>query len=469
MTLQFPERDCGNVPNSIYVYNIQSIKSKFPNKNETWPIGYIMQAKERAVGGNCRGTVKVPLSADCCATFLNPAHSVASASTMLVTPNNITAQMLSSVNTNNYCAVQSNSTIYGYSQVYYLANDLCSSESMTCSSNGSLKVFSGPNCTGKMEQFPLTSANQTLNSTILKNFTAVLINIQDGQGYISWTVFVPLSQLFPDFSYGIDIFNMVLYATSFICIISTIIYLGNEFYKKRTVYLMGLLSSQLLWLAWLSVRLMATFSVFTSAISGTLNTLEGIASLAAVLTSVSFLLYFLHCNRSTSIIVYFMVIVSHAVLAGGFYCRWGITLPEAIVSWGNLFPYWLITMFIVDCIPPIYVSFAINRIRAKSLSEQLFLVITSDVLFFMTLVFQLLVIALYISFDQLRDHSESLGSDRTWVAFIGVLSCCLAIHGVLNIVLIERLRHIISKTSAFTNTSQFKSTNSTAVGTTQIN
>ncbi|KAJ3316836.1 hypothetical protein HDV06_002809, partial [Boothiomyces sp. JEL0866] len=219
-----------------------------------------------------------------------------------------------------------------------------------------------------------------------------------------------------------------------------------------------------IWLAWLSVRLAATFSVFTSILSGTLNTLEGIASLAAVLTSVSFLLYFLHCNRSTSILVYLVVIVFHGVLAGGFYCRWGTALPDAIVSWGNLFPYWLITMFIVDCIPPIYVSFAINKIRSKSVSEQIFLVITSDVLFFMTLVFQLLVIALYISFDQLRDHSESLGSDRTWVAFIGVLSCCLAIHGVLNIVLIERLRHIISQTSVFTNTSQIKSSNSTAVG-----
>ncbi|KAJ3268247.1 hypothetical protein HDV01_003244 [Terramyces sp. JEL0728] len=428
-----------------------------------------MQAKERAVGGKCRGTVKVPLSGDCCATFLHPATNVGSASTLIVTPDNVTAQMLISVNQNNFCTLQSNKQIYGFSQVYYLANDVCSNEGITCSPDGSLKVYSQPNCTGKVEQFGLTGANQTFNSTVLKNFTATFVNIQDGQGIISWTVFVPLSQLFPDFSYAIDVFNMVLYAISFACIISTIVYLGNEFNRKRTLYLMGLLASQIIWLAWLSVRLAATFSVFTSILSGTLNTLEGIASLTAVLTSTSFLLYFLHCNRSTSIIVYFVVIICHGVLAGGFYCRWGTSLPNAIVSWGNLFPYWLIAMFIMDCIPPIYVSFAINKIRSKSVSEQIFLVITSDVMFFMTLVFQLLIIALYITFDQLRDHSESLGSDRTWVAFIGVLSCCLAIHGVLNIVLIERLRQIIAQTSAFTNTSQMKSNNTTAVGSAQVN
>jgi hypothetical protein len=113
---------------------------------------------------------------------------------------------------------------------------------------------------------------------------------------------------------------------------------------------------------------------------------------------------------------------------------------------------WLCIMYVLDCLPPLYIVAKMLTSFNASFKDKCMAVWNADKWFVILYILQILDLILFITQDQLRSNSELLGNDRVWLSFISVEAFSLAIHGLLNTLIVERMVNIIKERRLFSTT-----------------
>jgi hypothetical protein len=456
LTSQWTNSICGDAPNVMYIFDLVSEDARNGTQKEVWPLMYQVQASRMPYGRHCMNALKVPVVDQCCVEHLYPERSrgFVSGSTVSLQPRPLDSAPISA-NGNLYCQLKgtSNGTVFGYQSILYRANDECVAGDGVICSTSSLKIFSNPNCTGEV-QTVLADASRISQSVRFGNFTLEQITVNGGQSRFIWTSLIPISDFTIDYSYAHDVVQVVLYAISILAFVIVLVYQFMIFLKRRTWYVIALLSSQLVWLLFVCVRLYCTVVRFSDIWDGVMFTLLNLASLSSVLISAAFLLKFMNANRWIQVASYAALLTAHIVLTGNNYLRYNRPLFSQFNNASGLdpkilHPIWISFTYAFDCVPPIYVLFSLLRVNTRSVTNRLKMLWLGDSTFCITFILQILNGALYWGIDRIRNNSSWLGSDRAWLSMNGFICCSLAIHALLNYVLIERMAHLVKSGTLF--------------------
>jgi hypothetical protein len=215
-------------------------------------------------------------------------------------------------------------------------------------------------------------------------------------------------------------------------------------WKRRTLYYGMIFMSQVFWMTYLIVRCAGTWTTWTSGFDGSVYFFFALGSLTSILNTLHFLLDIWKAPTRWYWTMYVTVFVLHGLMNWNHYTRFNlINLSHiftrdfvAIVTRINL--AWLCMMYILDCFPPLYIVAIMLTGFHATFKEKYKAVWNGDKWFVILYVLQLCDLVLFITQDQLRSNSELLGNDRVWLSFISVEAFCLAVHGFLNTLIIER-------------------------------
>ncbi|KAI8900597.1 hypothetical protein BC833DRAFT_581064 [Globomyces pollinis-pini] len=439
----------------MYQFNLLDTSAKNPSANATWPSGYKLMAKSRPLAGGCQGTVKVPLRDECCASSieLDKFDGFESASTIALGDREASTVAPISANGGTFCFLESssNSSLLTYSKIWYQANGKCiKPDSVICNSDGTLQVYANPNCSGDLETFSIKTSKSDFSSKKLGSFSGTLKTLNEGKIKYSWTIIQPLSKVLPDMRFASDVIMIILYFISWVSLAGVMAYLIKKYSVKRNRYTFGLLLSQFFWFGWLSVRIIVSFSEFTILWDALMYALLLLASLTAIINITWTFFLFLNVRNLYRMFVVVGILVIHVALVGGQYFRF-TTVSKTIDIWRKTgLPYWMIFMFAINCSLPVYVAFSLLRVSHDTFIGRARILLNADPLFCIAIVFQLLNAVFYFAFSQVRDASDLLGGDRAWLAGFGIIAASLALHCVLNYILISQMDHFIANKSLFT-------------------
>jgi hypothetical protein len=456
LTSQWTNSICGDAPNVMYIFDLVNENARNGTQKEVWPLMYQVQASRTPYGRHCMNALKVPVVDQCCIEHLYPERSrgFVSGSTVSLQPRHLDSAPISA-NGISYCYLKgsSNGTTLGYQGIYYQANDQCiPGDGVMCSSS-SLKIFSNQDCSGDVQTIAMDTSSNAQNVRF-GNFTLELITVNGGQSRFVWTSLIPLSDFTIDYRYAHDVVQVILYAISILAFVIVLAYQFMIFLKRRTWYVIALLSSQVVWLMFVCVRLYCTVVRFSDIWDGVMFTLLNMASLSSVLISAAFLLKFMNANRWIQIGSYLVLFTAHLLLTGNNYLRYNRPLfSQFNLSSGLdpriLHPIWISFTYAFDCVPPIYVLFSLLRVNTRSITNRLKMLWLGDSTFCITFALQVFNGALYWGIDRIRNNSAVLGSDRAWLSMNGFICCSLAIHALLNYVLIERMANLVKSGTLF--------------------
>ncbi|KAJ3324252.1 hypothetical protein HDV06_000291 [Boothiomyces sp. JEL0866] len=448
------QSSCSAAPNSMYMYNLQSANSNAPATGEIWPLGYSQQAVERPLDSGCLGiTVKVPFAGACCASFVDQNARIASSYTAVV-DGKLDAAMPSSAKSAKYCYLQSatGSSVFGFTNAWFLADGGCSiSESVSCSPDGVLSIYSNANCQGTPKAFPLTANSISVSFGNLNNSQASVITIDSATNTIGWLATVPVLMISPNFSNPVVPIVLVILIVFFLGMIYGSYFLYKEYMEKKTAYMLGLLVSQLFWTVTVVMLTMSKFSQFSGPVFvGVGFWIVNIASVISVITVTSFLMQFLGYEKRTTYFVYALIMFVNMVMGASRYLFFVPSFQNQ-VGWNRMDQLWLFGFAFWDCFPPMYVSLTLLKINSDSLSKRCRKLAKYDPWFFVAMFAHLFNIGIYVMFIVLREFTTAFKSDRNWVEYGNFLTIILAIHAILNIYLIIRLRIFVKKRSIFSN------------------
>jgi hypothetical protein len=466
LTAQWRDTVCSSPPSSMFVYDLRDGSSRKPSPTDIWPIGYQSQATERVFDKNCFGFVKVPISRGCCASFLYPESVGLLSSATHKVPSlqeALTAAPIDSTSS-NYCQLTPtvNETIAGYKQIYYKADNSCIRSDdyqlkygIRCSAQGELKLFRQLDCSGDLlETFQISSKSGQYNSTILGSFAGELKLPTGSQMTYSWVLSIPSREIQPRLNEVCDVVQLCLYGVAVLSFLWVLFHQFKMYRKKQTRYLLSLLVSQMLWILWLISRITVTFITFDNILDGIMFTLRNLASYSTVLISLSFLLKFWNSGLKTRIFAYTILFLIHMGLTGLNYTRFFrniVKFPTIVFDLQReLSPWWIVFMFVWDCIPPIIVLLSLLRITTEKFGKRVYLLIQGDPYFCIGVLLQILNMGIYLFVDRVKETTEWLGSDRVSLSMNGFISCVLSIHAVLNYVLIERMSNFIKRQTTLT-------------------
>jgi hypothetical protein len=452
--------DCSDSPAVMYTFNLDTtVNNATRKKSEAmpWPVMLQVELTTNQWPQRCQSALKAPISKGCCVTASIPKNTqpYKSGSTEAVQdPNNPTFAAPRSAKGERYCHLKSaNSSVFGYKEAWYRADGGCY-DKVVCNANGQLVFYEDKSCSSPVENFQLTINTIPLNSTALQSVEAAFVAVYNSTQDYSWIASIPTSSVYPDYRYTSDILIIICYTFASIALLVVIVYMGYNLYVKRTRYILGQFISQVLWGAWLVTRIYSTFFIWNPNLDEALYALQNLASLVAVINITWSFLNFLRTKLYQNVIIYSAILVVHLGLAGPNYYRWDRTPahnPGWLNDWKKTYlPYWLLIMFIWNCSIPVYVMLNLLAFKASSFRKQLKMMVDDHAAFCIALLFQLMNMALYITLDQLRNNSEVLGSDRTWVASFSYIAFSFALHAVLNLVLALQIdRFIEERTNAY--------------------
>jgi hypothetical protein len=163
----------------------------------------------------------------------------------------------------------------------------------------------------------------------------------------------------------------------------------------------------------------------------------------------------LKAERKWYFLVYISVTIVHFSMNWNAYTRFNVIdlrpifTRDLVAILKTINMTYLIFMFVFDTLPPLYIVGTMLVTFKCPKSEKLKALWEADKWFVVILGMQFLTLVLFILQEQLRSNSEILGHDRVWMAFGSVEVFSLAVHGVLNALLVERMVAIVKGRSLF--------------------
>ncbi|KAJ3320661.1 hypothetical protein HDV06_005069 [Boothiomyces sp. JEL0866] len=495
---QFFSPYCQSAPNTIYVFNVSDPYAYDPTLPGVWPSFFRFHFYDFSVDDtdNCY----VPIAGTACTNTLNIAGSApyqSGSTNWFDTLSDIETVVPTSANGQTYCMLSAadmndQTALLGYRAVFLHAQEgVCYDGNFKCSS-GLLTFFTSDSCTGAFEtiQMPVDSTNVT--SVNLGNITVQLKTFKTASMFYDWLQYSPVTNLVPQWKSAFDYIAALLFILAVVIGLYppvTTIY-GAIMKKKKPLFLnYVVIFSQLCIVIWTILAMIFWLTIFTDN--------EFMAKFAEVRTNffnigtvistfVTSNLYVIIFFKSRKYMIYpiqLFVAGMHIFLNGGnyidYYYNGGgnnymftVMAPKYekfLSQWSQYANFWIIFMFVWNCVPPILISLMfINAVAGdKSFKERLKLLIQSDP--YLPYLFIAQVVSIFgFEFNRyIRKSTSLLGSDLNYQDATGLYVFFVALHISLTARINETMK-IVSKPSSRASKEKFSKTAGTTSGLSKI-
>lgn len=467
---QYLSSKCSGHPDVMYAFTVSDTSAYAPGVNETWAPMYAFTVNEYSIG--LCGNLIVPSTNGCCYNSLDlTASNGYQSATMDIIPDDQQAQISGIVpfETNGavYChlaaqASNASSTLLGYSQVFVNSNDVCIDGQFKCSSIGLLEVYAGSrNCSGIPEKLQLSQLTRNYQTKTMGNITGSLLTFSGASRIFAWEAYTPSTLLVPSFQDPSEIISLVCFIIAIIVALIMVVQTAFRLLPFKG-WIMATFISQVLWLVWVSMRLAYWMKIFVSlfelavwveiifamlAFTTLLTTLITSKFIATVLVN--------HMKNYYQLVIYFVPVILHVCLAGSYYIIYyaiysqtGISVEYSmqIRQWTTYFIYWIWSMLIWNCTPPILVALRlVNRgDDSLTLGQKISKLHSIDSTLLISLVFQLFIFISFFVLGFIRTQTAILGSDRAYVACQGFEAILLVLHSAMCVRVAQTVKVVCS-------------------------
>ncbi|KAJ3313792.1 hypothetical protein HDV04_001596 [Boothiomyces sp. JEL0838] len=288
----------------------------------------------------------------------------------------------------SYCHLQQAApeSLFGYSDIWYLADSSCIDSYYTCTTGGEFQAFSQPGCAGSPKSLKLKNNSQLFTFESMGNVTGQITTITDGSEIYSWTAYIPSSP-------------------------ST---LAQQYAEIRG----------------------CIFNL--AAITTVLNTANFIIGFQSI------------TERHIKISIYASIILLHIILAGGnYFTYWYLASGNGSIwqKWIHLVPVWTVLMFIFNTVPSFTIAVPLVKnseyLRKMSTFSAIKKLLVIDKKFALLVLLQTANTISVLVFYYIQEFTQSLESDRNFLSMSGVLALLYALHTGINCLFIEHIRAIL--------------------------
>ncbi|KAJ3319835.1 hypothetical protein HDV06_005885 [Boothiomyces sp. JEL0866] len=358
----------------------------------------------------------------------------------------------------SYCHIQQNSlgALYGYADIWFLADSTCINNFYLCNSNGEFHYFNQPGCAGQSNSIQLYTNSSMFTFADMGNIKGEFLFINDGAETYTWTAYIPSSLLTFKYQVPMEILALICYLGAIIISAAVLIYFSKRYSKTKSSYMTVVVASQILWVLWILLDFMYLNIVFPQSNAPQVYAefkavLFNLASLTTVLNTANFIVGFrVLTGLHTEIVLYATVFIVHILLAGGnYFTYYYLTMVNGSVwqKWIQLAPLWTFLMFIFNTLPAfsIAVSFTQNADSKSQLNtlQATRKVLTTDKKFAGLVSLQVFNIIFIGALYYIQQFTQIPGSDRNYLAMFGIFAFVYALHAGLNCLFIEHSRTVL--------------------------
>ncbi|KAJ3274053.1 hypothetical protein HDV01_003546 [Terramyces sp. JEL0728] len=288
-------------------------------------------------------------------------------------------------NNNLYCKVNSlgNSSLWGYSETYYLANSkYCLEGNIKCDLRN-LYLYNDSNCNIPLESHHISNAVTTINSSVLGLVEISLTQFAGGQIPVTFTAYTPSWDLYINFSEPIDTWIFLVFLLSLVITFTTGIFYTIQSIKFRQKKYIFFAVTQYLWTIRILMDLLSYFcpTTIAPAVTYAIFIIGSWSSLASLCSAIiSFQLIF-EINMDIKPWYKYLTLLSVALIHFGLQGLHYIShtlifvylvtknVPDQVLGYQlNLTAQtpnsvWLFLQFLIDTVPPVIILIKIYRNR----------------------------------------------------------------------------------------------------------
>jgi hypothetical protein len=454
ITAQWRTAQCETSPDVIYGWNLLNESATSPPPNYRWPAGYFVHASYRPYEEKCFGTLKARLSKECCAISLKIPRDYESYTTILADPANPLATAPVATNGAKYCHLVANpynaSSPFPYHHAYYNSNGVCIvPDSVRCFENNTIAKYPSSQCGGNPSLFNLDFTRQ---APVLysRGVTVVgdMVTVSGATSEFSWIVRDKPNWYIPKFTDASDFVMCLNYIFAILAILFSFSKKVYECSKARRLRNILEAASHLFWLTFVVLRFVNQWGFWNTSLDGSQYFFLMVGSLSSMLLSIDF---FFSIYRQYAWFKWYFVGIIFLVHFG---CNWNnytrfriilITFTAEMVYITNaLNVFWIMLMYVIDCIPPLATIYYLTSRSGSPLLEEFQKLWLLHKRIFIVTGLQVLLGITFLTLFFIREGSEILGGDKWWTVFLSYDPLCHSVHSVLNLWLVSEMSKVVA-------------------------
>ncbi|KAJ3259695.1 hypothetical protein HK103_001956 [Boothiomyces macroporosus] len=273
--------------------------------------------------------------------------------------------------------------------------------------NGQFTFYSNGGCKGENQSVQLGSVtNMTIGG--IGNVNAEFVKINTGVETYRWTAFIPAAYLVYRYHVPMEIIAAISYACGWILSIFVLGYFVYRHVNTKSMYMLILAVSQLLWIIWEVMD----FSYYN--------------------------------------------IVFPDRLSGGKFDTYDASIQGAgnpYASWMQIAPLWILLMIIINTVPAFMITIRLLKnseyLHEISTLTAICKVFKNNSIFAILVILQVINSIGYIICTCIQNYTEILGSDRNFLGLNGIIALLFAIHSAINCLFIEHIRVFLKLKTKF--------------------
>ncbi|KAJ3273967.1 hypothetical protein HDV01_003637 [Terramyces sp. JEL0728] len=376
-----------------------------------------------------------------------------------------------------YCHLQKNdsASLYGYSDIWYLADSSCVEERYSCKANGEFHYYLQPGCAGTSKTIQLANKLAPFKFDDMGNINGELIKISGGTETYTWTAYIPSAELVFKYQVPMELASLICYIFGVMISLTVFIYFIFKYIKTRSSYMTIVVISQILWVTWIGLDfgyLNISFPVGSMNYAQRYAELKAcifnLAALATVLNTANFIIGFRTISSiAAKAAIYGTIVALHIILAGGYYFDyWYLTTGEGSFwqNWIQLLPGWTLLMFIFNTVPAFSIAVPLvknseylSKMTTFTAIKKLLIV---DKKFCGLVLLQVVNTISIVTFYSIQQFTQIPGSDRNFLSMYGIFAFIYALHAGTNCLFIEHIRNVLKiRSNGYSNSTKARSTN----------
>ncbi|KAJ3313779.1 hypothetical protein HDV04_001583 [Boothiomyces sp. JEL0838] len=329
--------------------------------------------------------------------------------------------------------------------------------------NGQFTFYSNEGCKGDSQSVQLGSmTNMTIGG--IGNVNAEFVKINTGVETYRWTAFIPAAYLVYQYRVPMEIIAAISYACGWILSIFVLAYFVYRYFNTKSMYMLILAVSQLLWIIWEIMDfsyyniVFPDSNVYYAQIYGEIEAcIFNLATLTTVLNTCNLILTFNQITSKWKVYgLYLSVILLHIGLSGGKFDTYDASIQGAgnpYASWMQIAPLWILLMIIINTVPAFMITIRLLKnseyLHEISTLTAICKVFKNNSLFAILVILQVVNSISYIICTCIQNYTEILGSDRNFLGLNGIIALLFAIHSAINCLFIEHIRVFLKLKTKF--------------------
>ncbi|KAI8915948.1 hypothetical protein EDD86DRAFT_243910 [Gorgonomyces haynaldii] len=448
---QYRNIECLGPPTVLYLF--QTDYTSFERGNETWPSFYTLQMQEYSI--EICGNYVPQTFGICCYTSTDPslAYPYLSGGPQVLETGNALDYLPKTAIGSTFCHLTADQTLFGYQEIYLLANGECIDQ-WQCHSNGTLFIYASENCQSPAHAILLTAEPKHVISD-LSQFQAEMIVVRNASVQYLWNAWTPSSKLVPTFQIWQEDLSIACYIISgMICfwMIGSQLSIMYRLPEQRSPWNMSCLFQFTLWLLYLGVnygfwttifhsdvemawygefdRLLWHFSTFVSTTLTCTVFVKALESLSQRQhTIMLFGLFVIHLAVGLPKYLYYYMNVSESRLTDA-----EISIVRILIAWNQAYFVWMGFVFLWNTTPLLVLMHLVlkHRLPHSNILERLQKVVLVDPMTIVCFGLQIPTLAGYYYVQAVTVLSTTvLGSDRAFLATMGYTNLLIVVHTLL--------------------------------------